>query len=76
MTFTAESNKKLAARLIEKHGVDEKGKSIHHKRAGAASSGGYFKKLKETPEGRAKLKEISQRGAAAKRAAKSSGDKE
>lgn len=66
MSFTAESNRKMVERLIAEKGVDADGKSLHHKRARALSKGNptpYFKKLAETPEGREKLKQISQKGA-------------
>lgn len=65
MPFTAESNRKMVEKVKELYGVDPQGKSNHHKRAGKLASHasyGYFSKLSETEEGRAKLKEISARG--------------
>jgi hypothetical protein len=71
MAFTKESNQKMVAKLIEKYGKDENGKSIYHQRAGSAPHKrrpGYFARLSETPEGRLKLAEISRRGGAARNA--------
>lgn len=68
MPFTAAGNKKMQARLIAEHGLDEHGKSIFHQRAVAqrkSPGSGYFAQLNATPAGRKKLKEIARAGAAA-----------
>ncbi len=68
MSFTKSGNQKMVERLKAEKGIDAEGKSVHHKLAGQAAShgkSGYFAKLQETEEGRAKLREIGQKGAQA-----------
>lgn len=66
MPFTANGNRKLAARLKTERGLTSDGKSLHHQKAGQAvthRSPGYFAKLAETPEGRLELAKIARKGA-------------
>lgn len=66
MAATPEGNRKIAAGLKEKFGVDKRGKSKFHKRIGtkgAESKESYFATLKRTdPE---KLRQIATKGAKA-----------
>lgn len=70
MAGTVEGNRKVAAKLKEKHGIDKHGRSLFHATIGSmggenSHGGGYFKRLKdEDPE---KLKEIASRGGIAKK---------
>jgi general stress protein YciG len=67
---TAEGNRKIAAQLKKKYGVDEHGRSIFHAIIGSLggenSGAGYFKTLEsEDPD---KLKKIATKGGKTKRA--------